>query len=124
MTLFAEIAGAAAEDVSFLEAVAADVERVCASRRGSLLMAPEYGVDDVTHLFHSFPAIDAWAAQLERTLARYEPRLRQVRVVPVVTESLELTLRAEIQARLVVNGRASPVRFTATLDSQCRLSVR
>ena len=124
MTLFGEIAGGRAEALTAHEAVAADVERICATRRRSLVLAPEYGVDDVTHLFHAFPAIDAWAAHLERTLALYEPRLRQVHVVPTMTESLELTLRAEIQAALVVEGRLASVRFTATLDAQCRLSVR
>jgi type VI secretion system protein ImpF len=125
MTLFAEIAGEARATRSIRDAVAADVERICASRRHALLLAPEYGVDDVTFLFHSFPQIDAWAANLERTLARYEPRLRNVQVVPILAEdSLDLTLRAEIRATLLVDGRPSPARFTATLDSECRLSVR
>ena len=125
MTLFAEIAGLASERAPGVRgAVAADVERICASRRGALLLAPEYGVDDVTFLFHSFPMIDAWSAHLERSLARYEPRLRNVQVVPVVIDSPDLTLRAEIHAQLVVDGRPSLARFTATLDSQCRMSVR
>jgi type VI secretion system protein len=125
VTLFAEIAGTPGPRTTTVrDAVAADVERICASRRGALLLAPEYGVDDVTFLFHSFPQIDAWSAHLERSLARYEPRLRNVQVVPVVTDSPDLTLRAEIHAQLVVDGRPSPARFTATLDSQCRLSVR
>ena len=125
MTLFAEIAGrASARSASVREAVAADVERICGSRRGALLLAPEYGVDDVTSLFHSFPQIGAWAANLERTLARYEPRLHHAQVVPLVTDAMDLTLRAEIRAVLVVDGRPSQARFTATLDPQCRLSVR
>jgi type VI secretion system lysozyme-like protein len=125
MTLFAEIAGLASDrGTAVRDTVAADIERICASRRHALLLAPDYGVDDVTHLFHSFPMIDAWASNLERTLARYEPRLRAVQVVPVVTEALDLTLRAEIRAILVVDGRPSSARFTATLDSQCRSSVR
>jgi len=125
MSLFAEIAGLPIPRGSGVrDDVAADVERICGSRRGALLLAPEYGVDEVTHLFHSFPMIDAWTANLERTLARYEPRLRHVQVIPVVTDSLDLTLRAEIQGVLVIDGRPSPTRFTATLDSQYRLSVR
>jgi predicted component of type VI protein secretion system len=78
----------------------------------------------VTSLFHSFPLIDAWAASLERTIAVYEPRLGRVRVVPVVTDAPELTLRAEIHAVLLVDGKPSQARFSATLDSQCRMSVR
>jgi type VI secretion system lysozyme-like protein len=125
MTLFAEIAGERCAARSLRDAVAADVERICTSRRKALLLAPDYGVDDVTFLFHSFPMIDAWIAGLEKALARYEPRLATVQVVPVVTEDvLDLTLRAEIRGTLMVDGRASPARFMATLDPECRLSVR
>lgn len=125
MTLFAEIAGDRAARRTLRDEVAADVERICASRRRALLLAPEYGVDDVTFLFHSFPMIDAWTEDLRRSLARYEPRLVELQVLPIVTEdSLDLTLRAEIRGTLMVDGRPSPTRFTASLDPECRLSVR
>jgi len=125
MTLFDEIAGNAPERMPTLsEAVAADVERICRSRPGTLLIAPDYGIDDVSSLFHSFPMIDAWAHSLERTLARYEPRLRNVQVIPVVTDAAELALRAEVQGALVTTDGPTPAHFTATLDSRSRLSVR
>ena len=68
--------------------------------------------------------IDAWAARLERTIATYEPRLGHAQVVPIVTEVPELTLRAEIRGVLMVGGKPSAARFSATLDPQCRMSVR
>jgi type VI secretion system lysozyme-like protein len=125
VTLFAEIAGRPSERALTLrESVARDLERICATRLRALLLAPDYGVGDVTSLFHSFPQIDAWAADLERTIAEYEPRLSRVQVVPMVTEAPEMTLRAEIRAVLLVHGKPSPARFAATLDAQCRMSVR
>ncbi len=124
MTLFAEITSRSADRATLREDVARSLERICATRRKALLLAPEYGVDDVTSLFHSFPMIDAWAARLERTIATYEPRLGQVQVVPIVTEAPELTLRAEIRGVLMVGGKPSVARFSATLDPQCRMSVR
>lgn len=125
MSLFAEIAGAPpAAEVAARDAVAAHVQRICSIRRGSLLLAPDYGIDDVTLLFHSFPMIDAWGEALERTLARYEPRLRNVQVLPVVDESSDTTLRAEIRGVLVGGERPAQARFTATIDPQCRLKVR
>jgi type VI secretion system protein len=124
VTLFAEIGGRPSERTTLREDVARNLERICATRRKALLLAPEYGVGDVTSLFHSFPMIDAWAARLERTITAYEPRLGQVQVVPVVSEVPELTLRAEIRGVLMVGGRPSAARFSATLDPQCRMSVR
>lgn len=125
MTLFAEIAGRPAERTTSLrEDIARSLERICATRRRALLLAPEYGVDDVTSLFHSFPQIDAWASALERTIAVYEPRLTRVQVVPIVSDTPDLTLRAEIRGVLLVDGRPSSARFSATLDAQSRMQVR
>jgi type VI secretion system lysozyme-like protein len=140
MTLFTEIASSAADSgartttsmagaararaSSARDAVAIEIERICGIRRGSLLLAPEYGVEDVTVLFHSFPMIDAWSAHLEHTLSRYEPRLAHVEVSAVQSEATDLTLRAEIRGMLVEGGRSSPAYFHATLDAQCRMSVR
>jgi len=47
-----------------------------------------------------------------------------VQVVPIVSEVPELTLRAEIRGVLIVAGKPSAARFSATLDPQCRMSVR
>jgi type VI secretion system protein len=107
------------------DAIVADLERLCAVRRGSMLLAPSYGVDDVTLLFHSFPeSVEAWIARLEATLRDYEPRLRDVRVTRVASGALELTMRVEIQATMVGAGRTAPASFSATIDPQARLTVR
>jgi type VI secretion system lysozyme-like protein len=126
VTLFAEIAGRQTGRVAaaLREDVARCLERICATRLRALLLAPNYGVDDVTSLFHSFPQIDAWAAALEGTIAEYEPRLGRVQVVPIITDTQDLTLRAEIRGVLLVGGKPSPAHFSATLDSQSRVHVR
>ncbi|HEY6459864.1 MAG TPA: type VI secretion system baseplate subunit TssE [Polyangiaceae bacterium] len=125
MTLFAEIAGRKGDSgVPLREAVARSLERICATRLRDLLLAPDYGVGEVTSLFHSFPQIDAWAADLQRAIAAYEPRLGRVQVVPVVNDTPDLTLRAEIRGVLLVDGGPSHARFSATLDSHHRMNVR
>ncbi len=128
MTLFAEIAGRAGRPderaPTLRDDVARSLERICATRVRALLLAPNYGVGDVTSLFHSYPQIDAWAAALEQTVSQYEPRLGNVQVVPIVTNTPDLTLRAEIRGVLLVGGKPSPARFSATLDTQSRMRVR
>ena len=52
MTLFAEIAGRRSERKTVREDVARNLERICATRRKALLLAPEYGVGDVTSRFN------------------------------------------------------------------------
>ena len=92
MTLFAEIAGVSPSSPPKLrEEVRAHLRRMCSTRRASLLLAPAYGVDDVTRLFHSFPGgLEGWRANLEEAIRLYEPRLRAVRV----TRPPELAARA------------------------------
>jgi type VI secretion system protein len=129
VTLFAEIAGTSPPnrrgEGSGREGVIANLERLCGLRRGSVLSAPEFGIDDVTMLFHSFPVgLDVWQTRLEQSLTRYEPRLRDVRVVPIVSDELDLTLRVEIHAVLTGADRTTPTRFAATIDPQHRVSVR
>jgi predicted component of type VI protein secretion system len=41
-----------------------------------------------------------------------------------VDDTPDLTLRAEIQGVLLVDGKPSRARFSATLDSQSRMQVR
>jgi type VI secretion system lysozyme-like protein len=129
MTLFAEIAGAAPParrgDSGAREAVIANLELLCGLRRGSVLSAPDFGVDDVTLLFHSFPVgLDVWQTRLEESLSRYEPHLRDVHVLPIVGDELDLTLRVEIHALLAAADRTTPTRFFATIDPQHRVGVR
>jgi type VI secretion system protein len=130
MTLFGEIARGESystqESIRALRAeIIAHLERLCAIRRGALLLAPNYGVHDVTLLFHSFPGgMDDWCAELSESLATYEPRLRNVRVTPIVGERLELTFRVTIEGSLVSNGRVTPVQFSATLDPHRSWSVK
>jgi type VI secretion system lysozyme-like protein len=122
MTLFAEIAGISPSSPPRLrEEVGAHLRRMCSTRRASLLLAPAYGVDDVTRLFHSFPGgLEGWRANLEEAIRLYEPRLRAVRVTPITGEPADLKLRFEIQGELVVDGSpgaAEPVNFRAAANA-------
>jgi len=130
VSLFAEIAGTASEHPQdSMRAVRAELiahlERLCAVRRGSLLLTRDYGVHDVTHLFHSFPGgMEGWCEELTDSLVRYEPRLRDVRVNPVVSDHLDLTFRVEIFASLIVGDRTVPVQFSARIDPHRNWSVK
>jgi type VI secretion system protein len=89
---------------------------MCGLRRGSLLLAPDYGVDDVTQLFHSFPGgLHEWRTHLEEAIRLYEPRLRSVKVIPRSTEQIDLTLQFDIYCVFASDG-ATPIQFTATID--------
>ena len=76
MTLLAEIADSRPRTLPDLrEEVREHLLRMCSTRRGSFLLAPDYGVDDPTHLFHSFPGgLDDWLNHRRKHGRHHEPR--------------------------------------------------
>jgi type VI secretion system lysozyme-like protein len=105
-------------------AIVDHLKSLCTTRRGSMLVAPRYGIDDVTVLFHEMPGgMLEIRRQLEEAIAAYEPRLSAVSVVHVATDAQDLVLRYEIRASATVDGRVLPLRFTAAIDAGCAAVV-
>jgi type VI secretion system protein len=110
------------------EAVRASVlehlRNMCSTRRGSMLARPDYGLPDIGELVHSFPeALTKIRDALLLTIQRYEPRLKNVRVTHVPSESLELLVRFEIRATLADSPRSPPVRFETQLTASKAVEV-
>ena len=125
-SLLDEIAGAAPihgprSVASTKAAIIAHLHGLCTTRRGAMIVAPRYGIDDVTILFHEMPGgVEEIRLQLEETIQRYEPRLTNVRVGHVAGAPHDLMLRFEIRAAAIFEGRLVPVRFTAAIDGTKR----
>ena len=97
------------------------LQSLCTTRRGEMVVAPRYGIDDVTILFHEMPGgMEEIRLQLEETIRLYEPRLTNVRVANLSSAESDLLLRFDIRAAAVFEGRLLPVRFTAAIDSTKR----
>ena len=107
------------------EAVVGHLRELCATPRGTVLVARDYGIDDPTRLFHEYPTS---VADMERHLlgaiARFEPRLANVSVTHVKTDEQELLLRFDVAGTLVSDGRALPVRFSTVIDSDHHVELR
>ena len=107
------------------EAVLVHLRELCSTPRGSVLLAPSYGVEDATRVFHEYPgSVEDVRRVLEEAIRRYEPRLTNVSVRHLASDDLELILRFEIQATITAEGRSFPVRFTSLLDGDNRVELR
>jgi type VI secretion system lysozyme-like protein len=74
-------------------------------------------------MVHSFPdAIAEMARAIRTTIRDFEPRLTNVKIAHIPAE--DLTLRYEITAQLIADGRRIPVQFETSLDTNQRLSIR
>ena len=99
--------------------------QMCCTRAGTMLTCPDYGIADVSEMIHSFPdAITIMAQSLRHTIQTYEPRLQNVQVLHVPSEQLDLTLRFEIRARVVLENSKTAVKFETALDTSRKLTIR
>ena len=114
----------AVSDTELRESILANLSYMCATRIGTMLTCPDYGVADVSEMVHAFPdAISLMAQTLRHTIQTYEPRLQNVQVLHVPADGGDLTLRFEIRGRVTTLNR-SAVKFETTLDTSRRLTIR
>ena len=101
------------------------LRNMCGTRQGTMLTAPDYGICEVSEMIHSFPeAIALMARSIRHTIQTYEPRLTNVQVRHVEMDTVELILRYEITAQLVLEGQKLPVKFQTAIDTAKHLTIR
>lgn len=113
-------------------AVQRDMENLLNARRRPLSWPKEegelersvldYGIPDLTGAnLASQEAREAFLRLVESVIRRTEPRLQQVRVVPVEKdEPVERTLRFRIEAQLIAEPAPEPVVFESELEPVSR----
>ena len=96
---------------------------MCVTRQGTMLTCPEYGIVDVSEMLHDFPdAIADMARAIKNTIQRYEPRLTNVRVRHLRTETM--TLYYEISADLRRDLGQESIQFQTSVEASRKVSVR
>jgi type VI secretion system protein len=100
-------------------AILAHVGHMLNTRQGSSLTCPDYGLMEVSEVLHEFPeAIGLVQRSIKNSVQTYEPRLKNVQVRHVRSDTLQsMLLEFEISAQLQYpDGRRQPVRFGAAVD--------
>ena len=89
------------------------------TRRGSVPIAPDYGIADVTDLGRSFTeeSLADFTAELERVIMRYEPRLASVRVAYSPRTDAPLSAVFEIEAAVTTEYGRQTLYFETRLDA-------
>jgi len=99
--------------------------QMCTTRVGTALSCPDYGIASVSEMVYLFPdAITLMAQSLRHTIQTYEPRLQNVQVIHLPSDTIELTLKFEIRGRAVIDGNKSGVKFETSLNTSKRLTIR
>jgi type VI secretion system protein len=115
----------AISDREMRDSILEHLHSMCVTRQGTMLTCPDYGICDVSELVHEFPdAIAKLAKAIRHTIEAYEPRLANVVVRHVPSDSIDLTLRFEIVANIVAGKQRTPVKFETSLDVSRKLTIR
>lgn len=129
-SLFERLGGQAGQragwdrEVALTASVAAHLAKMLSTRAGSVQTLPDYGLPDLNDMRLSLhDSLQQARAAIERFIEAYEPRLSQVRVVPLPRDHDPLTLAFAIEGLLELDGIRRPIRFSARLDGSGQVQV-
>ena len=95
------------------------------TRRGSVPIAPDYGIADVTDLGRSFTeeSIEEFKTELERAILCYEPRLSSVQIFYVPRPDTPLAAVFEIKTTVSTPHGQRTLQIETTLDATGAMRV-
>ncbi|MEM9696557.1 MAG: type VI secretion system baseplate subunit TssE [Myxococcota bacterium] len=108
-------------------AVVQHLRELLNTRAGSVPTVPDYGMIDVADLVHEMPdALAIVQRGIKNSIAKYEPRLKnvQVRLVPTEEDESVGFIHFEVNAQLVQkDGRRQAVQFSTRVDNASNVKV-
>jgi type VI secretion system protein len=94
------------------------------SRHGHAPAQPDYGIPDLNEFMFEFPdSITPMRQAIERSIEKYEPRLKNVKAIWVRDEDNPLNIRFEISARLALETGNVPFKFATQVGSVSGLDL-
>lgn len=91
------------------------LSRLFNTRTGCLSHMPDYGLPDISELYRRMPeGVDELRAAIKKTVEKYEPRLKNVKVVPRDNELKSAQIVFILSAELKSGGQ---VRFQTTFST-------
>jgi type VI secretion system protein len=107
-----------------ISSVLKHLQKILNTRQGDVPIAEDYGVPDITSFRHTVPfSLREIEKSIRRTIEKYEPRLKGVRVKFMPQEKDRLTVSFQIHARLVLEGQKEPVMFRSQIDSYGKIKM-
>jgi type VI secretion system protein len=96
------------------------------TRRGSVPIAPDYGIADMTDLGSKFTeeSVEDLKADLERLVKHYEPRLHDVKVGYTPRPDMPLAAVFSLEASIRTENGIVPLRFQTILDAAGTVRIK
>ena len=111
-------------EMSAMASVAAHLAKMLSTRAGSVQTLSDYGLPDLNDMRLSrHDSLSQARLAIERFIEAYEPRLSNVRVIPLPRDNDQLRLSFQIEGLLEVEGFKRQVSFAARLDGSGHVTV-
>lgn len=82
--------------------ICSHLTRLLNSRQGALQHLPDYGIPDITEIYQGLPySINQLSQAIQQTIEKYEPRLRDVRVLQNADVTKDYVLHLLIRGEIV-----------------------
>jgi type VI secretion system protein len=121
--ILSRITGEATRGADEVELIVGNLQALLNTRLGDAVSAEGFGVVDLVDIIHDFPAAaQIMQRSIRATIAKYEPRLRNVSVRTVPSDD-PLVLTFEISGRLMGDKRRGVVRLRSEMSHGGRVTV-
>lgn len=107
-------------------AVVRHLRQMLATRQGSSLTCPDYGIPDITHYMHDLTEATAVMQRaVKQAVQQYEPRLKNPQVRLVRGEAAgQVGVVFELSGHIVLSdGRRQPVRIGTAVNERGRVEL-
>lgn len=130
-SLFERLAGVPAsrkkldDEAAITLSIADHLAKMLSTRAGSVQTLPDYGLPDLNDLNLSLhDSLQQSRTAIERFVEAYEPRLSEVRVVPLPRTHDPLNLSFTIEGMIDVGGMKREVSFAASLNGSGQVKIQ
>lgn len=110
---------------ALLQSILRNLTRILNAREGQCPAQPDYGIPSPSEVAQAYPdSINSVLKTIRHCIERYEPRLRDVQVIPIESDDQQLVVRFQITARLATSSRSQQVSFSTMLDPAGHVNLR
>jgi type VI secretion system protein len=109
-------------DRPLIESIRSHLSRMLNTRQGHALVAPDYGMPDLTGFAHAPAAVEELRRAITMSIRKFEPRLASVQVSP--GEENEFRVIFHITATLSAGAAKSIIHFETAVEGSGRILVR
>jgi len=120
-----DVAPSAMENTGLMiRSVQANLVRILNTREGDAQTRPNYGMPPPNEIVHAFSgAVARMTKKIRQSIEDFEPRLADIEIVHLESPDDPLTLKFQIQAKLIASSSGSWISFVLRFDPSGRITL-